>query len=99
LLSLDATIGQTTDSSITLGETLPDCHYETLQSWQEESHELQLAIKQLEQTTQAAIQYVFLQDLPRKEAAKQIGVSPMTVTRHIQRGIEQLTTLLEPQAA
>lgn len=99
LLSLDATIGKSTDSSLTLGETLPDGHYETLQSWQEESYELQSAIKQLEKTTQAAIQYVFLQDLPRKEAAKEIGVSPMTVTRHIQRGIDQLTTILEPQVA
>ncbi len=99
VLSLDATVSKTTDNSITLGETLPDNHHEDLQNWQEDGLQIQLALKQLEDTTKAAIQYVYFHDLPRKEAAKQIGVSPMTVTRHIQRGIAQLTTILEPQAA
>jgi len=46
-----------------------------------------------------AIECVFLWDLPRKEAAKHIGISPMTVTRHLHKGIEQLGTMLEPKAA
>ncbi|CCQ63690.1 hypothetical protein CWATWH0401_661, partial [Crocosphaera watsonii WH 0401] len=32
-------------------------------------------------------------------AAKQIGISPMTVTRHLKKGIQQLGSLLEPQVA
>ena len=56
-------------------------------------------MNQLEDKTKAAIECVFLWDLPRKEAAKHIGISPMTVTRHLHKGIEQLGTILEPQAA
>ncbi|MGB3573691.1 MAG: winged helix-turn-helix transcriptional regulator, partial [Phormidesmis sp.] len=33
----------------------------------------------------------------RKEVAERIGVSPMTVTRRIQRGVEQMITYLQPQ--
>ena len=56
-------------------------------------------MSQLEEKTKAAIECVFLRELPRKEAAKQIGMSPMTVTRHLQKGIQQLSALLEPQVA
>jgi len=30
--------------------------------------------------------------------AERIGVSPMTVTRRIQRGIDQMVSFLQPQA-
>jgi RNA polymerase sigma-B factor len=66
---------------------------------EEDRFQLQGALAQLEEKTQAAIEFVFLKELPRKEAAKRIGISPMTVTRHLQKGIEQLGLLLEPQAA
>jgi RNA polymerase sigma-B factor len=56
-------------------------------------------MNQLEDKTKAAIECVFLWDLPRKEAAKQIGISPMTVTRHLHKGIEQLVCLLQTSAA
>jgi len=68
-----------------------------LQHWEEDRQQLQGAIAQLETKTQAAIEFVFFRDLPRKEAAKHIGVSPMTVSRHLQRGINELVSLLQPQ--
>jgi RNA polymerase sigma-B factor len=96
-LSLDATVCQQVDSSITLGETLPDTHYQTLQRLEEDRQQLQRALNQLEDKTRAAIEFVFFNDMSRKEVAERIGVSPMTVTRRIQRGLEQMMVFLQPQ--
>ena len=98
-ISLDATVGQSNDHNITFGETLPDPRCQAEAAIAEERLQLQKAMSQLEDKTKAAIECVFLQDLPRKEAAKQIGISPMTVTRHLQKGIEQLEVLLHSHAA
>lgn len=96
-LSLDATICQQADSTVTLGETLPDAHYQTLQRHEEDRQQIQHALNQLEYKTRAAIEFVFFNDLSRKEVAERIGVSPMTVTRRIQRGLEQMVNFLQPQ--
>ncbi len=95
-LSLDATVSQVVDSPMTLGDILPDAHDEDLRHREEERQQLQGALSQLEAKTQTVIEFVILQELPRKEAAKQIGVSPMTVTRHLHRGVKELVSLLQP---
>jgi RNA polymerase sigma-B factor len=95
-LSLDATVCQQLDSPMTLGDTLPDARYQALQILEEDRQQLQKALSQLEDKTRQAIEYVFLHDLSRKEVAEQIGVSPMTVTRRIHRGIQQMMSLLQP---
>jgi RNA polymerase sigma-B factor len=96
-LSLDATVSQQIDSSITLGETIPDTHYQMLQRLEEDRQLLQRALNQLEDKTRAAIEFVFFNEMSRKEVAERIGVSPMTVTRRIQRGLEQMMVFLQPQ--
>ena len=96
-LSLDATMGQTLDCPVTFGETLPDPNYKP--DVEEERLQLHGAMSLLEDRTQAALEFVFLRDLPRKEAAKRIGISPMTVTRHLDKGINELVSILQPQAA
>lgn len=96
-LSLDATVSHQADSSITLGETLPDHHYQFLQLLEEDRHQIQRALSQLESKTRTIIEFVFFNGLSRKEVAEKIGVSPMTVTRRIQRGIEQMIAYLQPQ--
>ncbi|GAB4331769.1 MAG: RNA polymerase sigma factor SigF [Leptolyngbyaceae cyanobacterium] len=96
-LSLDATISQQIDSPMTLGDTLPDTRYQALQSLEEDRQQLQKALNQLEEKTRQAIEFVFIKDLSRKEVAEQIGVSPMTVTRRLHRGIEQMVACLKPQ--
>lgn len=99
LVSLDANLNQVHDNSLTFGDTLPDLKVQSEQIWQEDRLQLQRAMSQLEDKTKAALECVFLWDLPRKEAAKYIGISPMTVTRHLHKGIEQLTNMLTPSAA
>lgn len=96
-LSLDATICQQIDSPVTLGETLPDMQYQTLQSLEEDRQQIQQALSQLEEKTRSAIEFVYFSDLSRKEVAERIGVSPMTVSRRVQRGLEQMVTHLQPQ--
>ncbi|PSN20391.1 RNA polymerase subunit sigma [filamentous cyanobacterium CCP5] len=98
-LSLDATVCQQVDSTITLGDTLPDTHYQLLQCLEEDRQQVQRAMNQLEDKTRAAIEYVFFKGLSRKEVAEKIGVSPMTVTRRIQRGIEEMIEYLQPHVA
>jgi RNA polymerase sigma-B factor len=96
-LSLDATISQQIDSPMTLGDTLPDARYQYLQALEEDRQQLQRALNQLEDKTRQAIEYVFIKDLSRKEVAERIGVSPMTVTRRLHRGIQQMVACLQPQ--
>jgi RNA polymerase sigma-B factor len=95
LVSLDAAAGKAADASITLGETIPDWGDRTQQEWTEERGELQGALSQLEERTKTAIECIFFQELSRKETAKSIGMSPITVTRHLKRGIGQLQALLD----
>jgi RNA polymerase sigma-B factor len=98
-LSLDATVGQMLDCPVTLGDSLPDTREQQRQYVEEERQQLEGAISELETKTKQAIEFVYIKGLPRKEAAKRIGVSPMTVTRHLQRGVKQLSTLLHPEEA
>lgn len=98
-LSLDATVGQMLDCPVTLGDSLPDSREQQRQYLEEERQQLEGAISELESKTKQAIEFVYIKGLPRKEAAKRIGVSPMTVTRHLQRGVKQLSTLLRSEEA
>ena len=84
---------------MTLGDTIPDARYQELQALEEDRQQLQRALNQLEEKTRQAIEYVFLHDLSRKEVAERIGVSPMTVTRRIHRGVQQMVATLKPQMA
>lgn len=94
--SLDATIHQQ-DSTMTLGDLIPDAKYQALQHWEDERQTLQHALSQLEETTRTAIEAVFFADLSRREVAEQLGVSPMTIGRRIQKGLDQLLSILQPQ--
>jgi RNA polymerase sigma-B factor len=98
-VSLDAPLGHLPDASIPLADSLPDLNAQFRQQQDEERASLRGAVAQLDGRTQAAIESVFFQELSRKEAAQQIGISPMTVTRHLQKGLTQLETLLMPQTA
>ncbi len=98
-LSLDATPVQYVDCQITLGEALPCPRYTAFQQQEEEHQQLQGAINMLEEKPRLAVELVFLKELSRKDAAKKIGTSPMTVTRYLQKGIQDLMCFLEPAVA
>ncbi|MDJ0737866.1 MAG: RNA polymerase sigma factor SigF [Nostocaceae cyanobacterium] len=97
-LSLDATVVHHFDCQITLGEALPCPRSSAQQQQEEERQQLQGALGMLEEKPRQAVEMVFLKELSRKDAAKKIGTSPMTVTRYLQKGVNDLMFLLQPQA-
>ncbi|BDA66206.1 RNA polymerase sigma-37 factor [Rivularia sp. IAM M-261] len=96
-LSLDATVVHYVDCQITLGEALPCPRSTSVQLEEEERQQLQGAITQLEDKPRMAVELVFLKELSRKDAAKKIGTSPMTVTRYLQKGIQDLMYMMQSQ--
>lgn len=98
-LSLDAKVSQIVDAGISLGETIADSRTQNVQDFAEDWQQIEAAMTQLEDKTKAAIEFVFLKEMPRKEAAKLIGISPMTVTRRLQTGIDKLSHILQKQTA
>lgn len=97
VLSLDSTVVQHFDCQIKLADALPDQRSTSLQQQEEDRQQLEGAMNQLEEKTRKAVEFVFLKEFSRKEAAKRIGISPMTVTRYLQKGKEQLLSVLQPQ--
>lgn len=94
-LSLDATITQQDDSAVTLKDILLDEKEQNWQKLQEERQALAIALNRLETKSREAIELVFYQQLSRKQVAKLVGVSPMTMTRRLQKGIGELTNVLQ----
>ncbi len=94
LLSLDAPVQQAEEDSVSLGDMVPDGHYRSFQLAQEDWHRLQYALDQLEKRTRTILEFVFLYDLTQKETAEKLGISAVTVSRQVKKGLERLTTLL-----
>jgi RNA polymerase sigma-B factor len=94
-LSLDATVSNVVDCATTFGDTITDPQEEAWRHREEERQQLQGAMSQLDEKTQAAIEFVYIWDLSRQEVAQKIGVSPITVSRYVQRGVNQLVSLLQ----
>jgi RNA polymerase sigma-B factor len=101
-MSLNACLNSSSPSqgetAMTLGDTLMDVHSQIQQDHAEERLELHHAINQLEDKTREMIEAVFLQHQSRQEVAARMGVSPVTVTRRITKGIEQLAQMLQMPA-
>lgn len=90
LLSLDAPMRDEEDSSTSLGDLLPDPQYRSFQLAQEDQIRLQQALVQLEQRTRDVLEFVFLHDLTQKETAERLGISAVTVSRRVKKGLKLL---------
>ncbi|NJM66838.1 MAG: RNA polymerase sigma factor SigF [Acaryochloris sp. RU_4_1] len=101
-LSLNARVSsnysQQADSAMTLGDTLVDAYAQMMQTNQEDRLELQQALDQLEEHTRDMIESVFVHQQSRQEVAQRIGVSPVTVTRRIKKGLDELVGLVQNSA-
>jgi RNA polymerase sigma-B factor len=95
-LSLDNTTSNYADCSVTWADLLPCPHTTALQQQQEEQQQLEGAMSMLDDKPRIAVELVFVKQLTRKDAAKKIGATPMTVTRYLQQGLQQLITYLQP---
>jgi len=93
-LSLDAPVNLQEDAAFCLGDLLPDASYQSFCLVEEDRLRLQQALTHLESTTREIIEFVFFQDLTQTETARRLGLSPMTVSRRITKGLRELWQVL-----
>lgn len=89
-LSLDAPMRDEDEGSTSLGDMLPDSQYRSFQLAQEDRIRLQQALVQLEKRTREVLEFVFLHDLTQKETAERLGISAVTVSRRVKKGLKLL---------
>jgi RNA polymerase sigma-B factor len=88
-LSLDMPMGSEEENT-SLGELVPDNQYRSFQLAQEDRIRLQQSLVGLEERTRNVLEFVFLHDLTQKEAAEVLGVSVVTVSRRLKKGLKLL---------
>ncbi len=94
VLSLDAPVANDEDSTASLVEMMPDPQYRSFQLAQEDQIRLQQALVNLENRTQQILEFVFLHDLTQKETAERLGISVVTVSRRVKKGLESLRQMM-----
>lgn len=93
-LSLDTPVQDAEDGATSLGEMVPDTQYRSFQLAQEDQMRLEQALVQLEKRTHEVLEFVFLHDLTQKEAAERLGISVVTVSRRVKKGLDLLKQLM-----
>ncbi|HEY9837451.1 MAG TPA: RNA polymerase sigma factor SigF [Vampirovibrionales bacterium] len=93
-LSLDAPVQDDEEGAASLGELVPDAGYRSFQLAQEDQLRLQLALGKLEDGTRKVLEFVFLHDLTQKETAERMGISSVTVSRRVKKGLTSLKKLM-----
>jgi RNA polymerase sigma-B factor len=93
-LSLDVPVQDSEEGATSLGELVPDPHYRSFQLAQEDQLRLQQALFQLEKCTREVLECVFLQDLTQKQVAEHLGISVVTVSRRVKKGLDSLKHLM-----
>ncbi|MEL6777005.1 MAG: RNA polymerase sigma factor SigF [Cyanobacteria bacterium J06597_16] len=96
LLSLDAPVREGDSGTSSLGDMLPDSRYRSFQLAQEDQIRLQQALSQLEKRTREVVEFVFLHDLTQKETAERLGISSVTVSRRVKKGLKHLQVIMRP---
>jgi RNA polymerase sigma-B factor len=95
-VSLDITTGDQ-DNKNKLQDLVPDHKYQSFQLAQEDRHRLHNALLQLEDRTREVLEFVFLQDLTQKETAEKLGLSIITVSRRVKKGINKMKNIIKQE--
>jgi RNA polymerase sigma-B factor len=94
-LSLDVPVQDGEEGgAVCLGELVPDPRYRSFQLAQEDQLRLQQALVQLEKCTREVLECVFLQDLTQKQVAELLGISVVTVSRRVKKGLDILRRVM-----
>ena len=93
-LSLDSPVQDAEEGATYLGEMVPDNQYRSFQLAQEDQMRLQQALVQLENRTHEVLKFVFFYDLTQKEVAERLGISVVTVSRRVKKGLELLKKIM-----
>ncbi len=92
-MSLDMTANDEDDRT-RLVDLVPDHKYRSFQLAEEDKIRLHNALLQLEDRTRQVLEFVFLQDLTQKQTAEILGVSVVTVSRRVKKGIDVMRNLI-----
>lgn len=89
-LSLDVSVNNDLDNQNSLGDLVADPKYRSFHLVYEDRVRLQQALGELEERTRDVLEFVFLHDLTQKETAKMLGISVVTVSRQLKKGVNLL---------
>jgi RNA polymerase sigma-B factor len=89
-LSLDVSVNNENDSQTSLCDLVADPKHRSFQLVYEDRIRLQQALSELEDRTRNVLEFVFLHDLTQKETAKLLGISVVTVSRQLKKGLNIL---------
>lgn len=90
LLSLDTPVADEEEEGSSLGAMIPDRRYQSFQLAEEDRLFLQQALAKLEAGTCKVLEFIFLHDLTQKETAERMGISSVTVSRRLKKGLDVL---------
>jgi RNA polymerase sigma-B factor len=94
VVSLDAPLQHDESESTSIGDLLPDSQYRSFQLAQEDQMRLQQSLSKLEKRTCEVLEFVFFHDLTQKETADLMGISAVTVSRQVKKGLNALRDLM-----
>ena len=89
-LSLDISVNNDLDSQTSLCDLVADPKYKSFHLVYEDRVRLQQALAELEERTRDVLEFVFLHDLTQKETAQKLGISVVTVSRQLKKGVNLL---------
>lgn len=93
-ISLDTPIDQSDDSTTSIGDLVTDHKYQSFQLAQEDNLRLQQALDLLEDRTREVVEFVFLKEFTHREVAETLGISAVTVSRQLKKGLIALKKIL-----
>lgn len=93
-LSLDTPVVDENDCLTCLGDVVPDAKYRSFQLAQEDQIRLQQGLAKLEEQTRKILEFVFLYDLTQKQTAEKLGLSTVTVSRRVKKGLDALRHIM-----
>ena len=93
-ISLDTPINQSEDSNTSIGDLVTDQKYQSFQLAQEDNLRLQQALDLLEDRTREVVEFVFLKEFTHREVADTLGISAVTVSRQLKKGLIALKKIL-----
>ena len=89
-LSLDVSVNNDHDNQTSLCDLVADPKHRSFHLVYEDRVRLQQALSELEDRTRNVLEFVFLQDLTQKETAQLLGISVVTVSRQLKKGLNLL---------
>jgi RNA polymerase sigma-B factor len=94
-VSLDSSIGNDEDDGgSVLGDLMPDLKYRSFQLAQEDNSRLYHGLSHLEDRTREIIEFVFLKEFTHRQVSEILGISAVTVSRQVKKGLEILKQVM-----